>query len=130
LEGNFSARWPVLAEQVGRVLAAGVSTEEEFVASDADQRAGVNLSSEARTMIVETAKDPHGRLLYVRTGSRTSFLAHGVNLCQDQSPRAVARWKAALDRLVEHSLLEPLGREGEVFALTASGFEIADLLRA
>lgn len=129
LQGNFSARWSALAAQIEPVSESDVADEEGFVASDADQLAGVNLSSEARTMIVEISKDKHGMLLYARTSSGTSFQAHGVNLCPDQSPRTVARWNAALKQLVRHDILEPRGQQGAVFALTAQGFEIADALQ-
>jgi hypothetical protein len=128
LEGNFSARWPVLAEQIGKVLVADVSAEEEFIASDADELAGVKLSSEARTMIIEVSKDPDGMLLHVRSSSGTCFQAHAENLCRDQSARAVARWEAALRELVAHGLLEPRAREA--FVLTAKGFQVADILQA
>jgi hypothetical protein len=130
LQGNFSTQWPTFAGQTEAVLGSDVPDDKGFTASDADQLAGVNLSSEARTMIVETSKDPHGMLLYSRTLGGTSFETDGVNLCQDRSARTVARWKAALDQLVVHSLLEPRGHRGEVFALTAKGFAVADTLRA
>ena len=100
--------------------------DEGFVASYADQLAGLNLSSEARTMIVEVSQDEGGMLLYSMTRSGTCSQARQVNLCPDQSPRTVARWKAALDQLVAHDILEPQGYQGEIFVLTARGFEIAD----
>ena len=106
-----------------------VDDEEGFIASDADQLAGLNLSSEARTMIVEVSKDKNGMLLFSTTSSGTSFQAGRVNLCPDQSPRTVARWKSALNQLVAHDILEPQGYQGAIFVLTARGFEIAEALQ-
>ena len=79
-------------------------------------------------MVVEVAKDEHGTLLYTRTLSGTNFQAHGENLCPDQSPRTVAKWKAALDDLVQYGILEPRGHKYEVFVLTAVGYEVADTI--
>jgi len=129
LRGNFDARWPGFEAQVRRVAESDVDAQEGFVATDADQLAGTNLSAEARTMIVEVSREPSGTLLYVRTFGGTSFQTHGVNLCPDQSPRTVARWKAAMDGLVACNILEPRGYKGEIFVLTAKGYDIADALR-
>ncbi|MDP2898731.1 MAG: TIR domain-containing protein [bacterium] len=129
LQGNFGAQWPHLAAQIQPVAEMEVDEEEAFVTTDADQLAGANLSAEARTMVLEVSKDPDGMLLYFRVAEGTSFQAHGVNLCPDQSPRTLARWKAAIDNLAAYGILEPRGYDGDTFALTAKGYEVADALR-
>lgn len=80
-------------------------------------------------MVIEVSKDKNGALLYVRTMDGTSFQTGGTNLCPDQTPRTVAKWKGALDKLVAFNLLEPRGKKGEVFALTVKGYEVADGLQ-
>ncbi len=129
LRSGFEYQWPKFAADIHPIMESEVDDNEGFVASDADQLAGLNLSSEARTMIVEVSKDKNGMLLYSMTSSGTSFQAGQVNLCPDQSPRTVARWKSALDQLVVHDILEPQGYQGEIFVLTDRGFEIADALQ-
>ena len=129
LEGNFSARWPELWAQIEPIAENEVDDQEGFVTTDADHLAGAKLSAEARTIILEVSEDPQGTLLYMKTSGGTFFQAHGVNLCPDQSPRTVARWKSALDNLVACDILEPRGHKGEVFALAAKGYDIADALR-
>ena len=129
LRSGFEYQWSKFAADIQPIMESEVDDDEGFVASDADQLAGLNLSSEARTMIVEVSKDEDGMLLYSMTSSGTSFQAGQVNLCPDQSPRTVARWKSALNQLVAHNILEPQGYQGAVFVLTARGFEIADALQ-
>ena len=129
LEGNFHARWPQLAQRLESISQIEIGENEDFIASEVDQLAGINLSSEARTMVVEISKDKSGALLYVRTMDGTSFQTGGTNLCPDQTPRTVAKWKGALDKLVAFNLIEPRGKKGEVFALTAKGYEVADGLQ-
>jgi len=128
LEGNFRSRWPEFGQRLESISQIEITDSEDFIATDVDRLAGINLSSEARTMVVEVSKDKNGILLYIRTFGGTTFQAGGRNLCPDQSPRTVAKWKDALDDLVAYNLLEPRGHKGEMFALTAKGYEVADAL--
>jgi len=131
LETNFGVRWPAFAAQIQPVIDTEVEDEAGFVATDADLLAGVNLSAEARTIILAVSQDSNGMLLYTKsTDSGPSFQVNGVNLCPDQLPRTVARWKAAMDHLIAHKILEAHGDQGMVFLLTAKGYEIADVLRS
>lgn len=97
--------------------------------TDADHLSDVNLLPEARILLIEASQDLDGIVIYTRTFDGTDFQTNKKNLCQDQSARSVARWKSALDMLVTYGLLEERGHNGEVFALTDRGFEVADLLR-
>lgn len=80
-------------------------------------------------MILEVSQDPRGMLLYFTTNQGTHFEAHGANLCPDQSPRTIARWKATMDELVANGILEPRGYKGDAFALRPKAYDIADILR-
>lgn len=128
LEGNYHARWPVLLEKLQPILQSEQDDSQGFVQSDADHVAGVNLSPEARTLLIEASQDRTGNILYIRTLGGTHFQTNGKALCQDQSARSVAKWKGALDTLVSYGLLEERGHKGEVFALTDRGFDAAELL--
>ena len=101
---------------------------EDFIATAADQLAGINLSSEARTIVLEMSEDERGKLLYTRASNRTIIKVGSKDLCPDQSPRSVAKWKSAIDDLVTHNILEP--QTHQVFVLTAKGYEIADALQS
>ena len=127
LEGNYRANWPKLFEEIEPAFSSEVDNDEGFIQTDADQVAGVSLSAEARTLLVEASQDRHGFILYLQ--GHDSFQTNGKDLCQDKSARSVVRWKSALDTLLSYGFLEKRGYKGEVFALTDRGFEVADLLR-
>jgi hypothetical protein len=130
LEHNYRAQWPLLFDKLEPVLQSEEDASQGFVQTDADNMAGVNLSPEARTMLLEGSQDRNGYVLYHQTMGATHFQTNGKTLCQDQSARSVARWKGALATLVSFGLLEELGHKGNIFALTDRGFEVADLLHA
>lgn len=127
LEGNFRARWPNLFEKLGPVLLSEKDDSQGFVQTDADHVAGVKLSTEARSLLIEGSQDRKGYIFYQQ--SEDVFQTNEKDLCQDKSARSVAKWKGALDMLVSCGLLEELGHSGGVFVLTDRGFETADLLR-
>jgi len=129
LEGNYRARWPVLFEKLQPILQSEEDANQGFIQTDTDYLAGVNLSPEARTLLIEASQDPHGYILYTKTFSGTHLNTNGKSLCKDQSARSIARWKGALDMLVSYGLLEEQNNKGQVFALTDRGFDAADLLR-
>lgn len=60
---------------------------------------------------------------------------NGKNLIPDQNPRVVAKWNAALQELVDASLLEnsttrfdrPNPRQ-KLFQITHHGYEVADMI--
>ena len=122
-------QWPNFAKQIQPIAEIEADDEEGFITTEADHLAGVNLSAEARKMILEVSKDQNGILLYVSTKGGKSFQANGVNLCPDQSPRTIAKWDEAKKNLVSYGILDPEGDMGEEFKLTAKGYDIADALR-
>ena len=128
LKESFETSWPAFLEALEKIRKMDVVMEEDFISTDIDQLAGTNLSSEARTMILEVSKDEHGTLIYQNTMAGFSFQTHGKNLCEDQSPRTVAKWKAALNDLSNNNILESSGMKGVIFRLTNLGFRIADKL--
>ena len=128
LEGNYRARWPSLFEKIEPVLLSEEDDSQGFVQTDADYVAGVNLSTEARTLLIEASQDRHGFILYLE--NHDCFQTNGKDLCLDKSARSVAKWKNALDTLLHYELLEERGYNGETFALSHRGFEVADLLRS
>ena len=130
LESKFDERWSDFAAQIQTVRETEVDDADGFVATEADQLAGENLSDEARTIILEVSKDSNGMLMYVKSSSGTYFIADRKDLCPDQSPRTVARWKSAMDHLITLDILEPYGDKGVMFSLTDIGFNIVDVLQS
>lgn len=46
---------------------------------------------------------------------------------KDTSRCEVARWKKALDFLVNHVWVKSVGYKGEVFEVTGTGYKVADM---
>jgi hypothetical protein len=55
LEGNYRTHWSVLFEKLQPILHSEEDASQWFVQTDADHVAGVNLSSEARTLLIEAS---------------------------------------------------------------------------
>ncbi len=87
------------------------------------------LSDRASILLIEGSQDPRGNIIKIRTMHGTTIQANDRNLIEDQSPRSVAKWEAALNELRNNELIEDRGRKGEVFVLTHEGYRVADLLK-
>jgi hypothetical protein len=93
--------------------------------------AAAPLSSEAKLLLTETAKDPSGLMLFERFGAGVALHAGSSQetLFTDKSDhRAVATWESALEELVQRGLMIPQGDSGEVFEITRQGYALADQL--
>lgn len=133
LEGNFQSQWPDFDESLERISQIETEDSEEFIATDADQLAGINLSSEARIMVLEVSKSSDGTLVYSPgrgTPPRTEFQVNGKNLCPDHSLRTVVKWKRALDDLDEQKILDAVDYKGKIYKITDKGFTVADALQS
>ena len=70
-----------------------------------------------------------GEIIYSQTMSGESISAGGYDFTPTQAPRESARWKEALDTLVNWGWATPMGNKGEVFKLTYTGFKWADKMK-
>jgi len=120
LEGNFETRWPEFEVELRRILALDAGKADEFVVTDADRLAGYNLSSEARTVLLEISRDATGTVQVIRSDAGVFVFTNGRTFGDDGQPRSQARWKAALDDLLRQGLVEPRGKGGAMFGITAS----------
>ncbi|WIT10271.1 hypothetical protein PFX98_15255 [Paucibacter sediminis] len=84
------------------------------------------LSKEARSLLVATASDPSGYLLYEKFGASVDLHTNGASLFTDKSDhRALATWESALKELADQGLLVAHGERGEVYEITRKGYEAA-----
>jgi Domain of unknown function (DUF4062) len=84
------------------------------------------LSNEAKKILVE-AKNADGYILYIEDSIGSHLQVGNNNLINPSlNNREVARWKAAVDELVDRRLIDAIGYQGETFRLTKLGYEIAD----
>lgn len=126
IEGNFNSLWPKLKRQLDKLIAASPPVVAEVTATEPSIEE--QLSSEARQLLVEAAQDRHGQIMYNVTSVGTSIQTNSRNLVEEQTPRPIATWKAALDELIEFGLAEAVGHKGTVFKVTRGGYEVSDLI--
>ena len=95
--------------------------------SPSDQQGGVASLSEDAISLLVTAKNADGHILYIRYIGGSALQAGNKNFINpENSPREDARWKAALNELIERGLVESLGYKGETFQVTKLGYDVAD----
>ncbi len=89
------------------------------------------LSKEARELLLEAVKDPHGSVIRVMTSGGLTIQANSRNMVTEpHDGRCEAIWQGALDELLENDLLADRGYKGEVFQVTREGYALADRLKA
>lgn len=94
------------------------------------QSVAASLSDDAKDLLL-SAKNSDGYILYLQYMGGATVQAAGRNFINpENNPREEARWKAALNELLDRGLLEAVGDKGETFRLTKLGYEVADEIEA
>ena len=88
-----------------------------------------SLSPDAQELLLAASENDEGTILVMNTLDGYSVHA-GENSFGGGHGRKSARWKGALEDLVECDYVQDRGYKGEVFELTHTGWETADRLRA
>ena len=86
----------------------------------------IQLSEEARELIVEAIKDASGIICKSQTFSGLNVETNGRNFVKTGNRRSAARYEQAIQDLRDHGLVKDPKGKGEVFEVTQKGFEIAD----
>ena len=84
------------------------------------------LSDSAKILLGEAAKDNQGSVLVMRYLGGTAIQTNGKNMIASNERREIALWESAVEELVRLQLLVGRGSKGEVFEVTALGYELAD----
>ena len=127
LTANFNTRWPKLERRIERTLRTMLPIRDNVVAVEPSIEQ--QLSDEARQMLLAGAEGD-GQICIFRDSEGFQIATNGKEMVPEQSPRKVALWKAAFNELRDSGLVEDVGYSGEIFELTKTGFEIADLVRS
>lgn len=89
----------------------------------------VSLSNDARDLLRAAANDSHGgSITLLRTAMGDSVLAGSRDFTEPRTPRAEARWKAALEELETLGLVSNQSGNRFRFDLTHDGYTTADRL--
>ncbi len=108
-------------------LIEGAETAAQLAATTAHPRESVKpLSDEARELLLEAVKDPHGSVLWVPTKTSGDIQTNGRSFGNRKDPKEQARWKAALDELLNRRFLEQV--YGMDFKVTKAGYDMAEAL--
>jgi hypothetical protein len=81
-----------------------------------------SISSDAIELLHEAASDPNGRIGIINALNRQSIVTNQKEFGAEDA-RSFARWKAALDELVEAGLVER--RDDQIFVVTDRGYKTA-----
>jgi hypothetical protein len=122
-------------EEISRLQAENTSLKSQIKdletlrssVSPSDEEGGVASLSEDAINLLVTAKNDDGHIMYIRYTGGSALQAGNKNFIDpENSPREDARWKAALNELIERGLVESLGYKGETFQVTKLGYDVAD----
>lgn len=76
------------------------------------------------------AADGNGQIIKTHTlSSPVQIFTSGKQFMTDDSKRESARWVEALDRLLKWGWVKAVGYKGEIFEVTGTGYNKADLLK-
>ena len=99
---------------------------KEFLDRSDIEDALESLSDDSKEILMQS-RNADGYILYTEDGDGACLQAGDTNLIVPSNDnRQRARWKAALDDLVERGLVESVGHEGQNFRLTKLGYSTAD----
>jgi len=92
------------------------------------QGISIELSDEAKELLIEASKSPDGRIMKLRTSQGLTVQTNNKGFIGRRDARLEAIWEDAVKQLFENGLIEDKGYKGEVFAVTRLGYEYADKL--
>ena len=87
----------------------------------------MDLSEDARDLLLEAARDPAGLILKLTTMGGGAFLKSNGRTFGDGTPGEQTRWESAVEQLSRFGLIE-FGSD-RVFCITQGGYQVADDLR-
>jgi hypothetical protein len=88
------------------------------------------ISDKARELLISAAKDGHGLIMIVRTTAGLFVQANKRQFAESKNPRSEAEWKAAVEELQQHRLIEDMGEGGMSFQVTLNGYSAVDSFEA
>ena len=87
------------------------------------------LSLFACVMALFAAESNDGRIIVLPSLSGTSYIAGGRSLERNQTPRELARWDDAVSQLLGRGYIKLVGKNDQIYSLTADGFNLIDLFK-
>jgi len=110
-----------LAQTVIRILSQRETTDAVEVLSSPKPV----LSPEAHELLISAADAPDGVVMQINALQGLYIQTNGRNHVEQGNPRSEARWRAALEELVESGYVEDRLGGGELFNITEAGYKVA-----
>jgi hypothetical protein len=120
------------ARQLAQTIIRYFAVEREVPANDVQAKETnfiPTLRDEAKQLLIEASLDSRGTILKIASGSGLHISTHNTQFVEKGNARSEAKWKSALEQLINQGLIEDRGYKGEVFVLTDEGYRVADFLK-
>lgn len=115
-----------LAQTVERKLLPLCSKQETL---ETQFSASTTLSEEAKNILLVASDGDGHNVIRTQTRGGLTVQSNSHNFCENATGREAAKWKSALEILVESSCLKELGNKGEILEVTQQGYKTAATLR-
>ena len=98
--------------------------ELQAATSISPKKQTVELSDDSVELLTSAASTD-GQIVFMRYGGGASLSAGNRNFITSESPREEARWKAAVEELLNYGLIEDMGYKRQIFQVTKAGYDAA-----
>jgi len=122
-------------EKLSRQLAQTVirqftdhSEESPTAVEIAEATRSSSLSDDASDLLMSAVQEGNGTIMSLRTMGGLSIQAGNKQFVERGNSRSEARWRKALEDLVQLDYIRDRGFKGEIFEVTADGYDVADSL--
>ncbi len=88
------------------------------------------LSEQAKEILFEAAADPSGVIMKLAFIGGRFIQTNGKKFGESKDRRSEARWEHGLEQLISEGLVKERGHKGEIFEVTARGYDLADVVRS
>ncbi|WP_199243457.1 hypothetical protein [Hymenobacter sedentarius] len=95
-----------------------------FLESAVNER--ITLSADEQELLKAASIDSRGLIHRSKISAGTYVETNKKQFINIQSAREIAKWNAVLESLLNKGLIKAVGYKGEVFEITAEGFDVAD----
>lgn len=114
-----------VAQTVIRLFPHDSANEDDAIPS---QRNAPSLTAAAQELLFEASKDPNGTIMQIGTLDGTHVQTNNREFVVSDNARSEAKWRSAVDELHNAGLVEDRAGKGELFFITDSGYDAADIL--
>ena len=102
------------------------SLEETAAPSAPVEPAKRLISDDAAELLISAVQDGNGTIMSLLSFGGLTIQAGNKQFVERGNPRSEAQWRKALEELVQHDCMRDRSKKGEIFEVTADGYDVAD----